>query len=72
MAVRINNPVGISEIAELADVTPQAVNNWVTRHDDFPTPKFRIKAGAVWEAAAVEKWLANRGIRPNHNPRRAA
>jgi chromosome partitioning protein len=49
--------VGISEIAELAGVTKQAVANWRQRFDHFPRPVETLQAGPVWDFEIIEEWL---------------
>lgn len=54
------NLVGISEIAEMAKVTRQAVTNWRQRYDDFPKPVQVLQGGTVWSREAMEIWLKQR------------
>src|SRR5436190_2168840 len=49
--------VGISEIADFARVTRQAVANWRARYDSFPRPIQNLQSGPVWERENVEKWV---------------
>ncbi len=49
--------LGISEIAEKAAVTRQAVTNWRKRFDDFPQPAQTLQSGPVWKAEIVDEWL---------------
>lgn len=49
--------VGISEIAELAGVTKQAVANWRQRFDHFPKPVQTLQAGPVWDTEVIADWL---------------
>lgn len=49
--------VGISEIAEIAGVTKQAVANWRQRFDHFPKPVQNLQAGPVWDAEVIADWL---------------
>jgi chromosome partitioning protein len=57
--------VGISEIAEMAQVTKQAVSNWRHRFDDFPRPVETLQSGPVWDADVMGDWLkAKQGIAP--------
>lgn len=51
------NIVGISEIAEFARVTKQAVANWRQRYDDFPQPIQNLQSGPVWDREKVEAWV---------------
>jgi chromosome partitioning protein len=48
---------GIAEIAEFANVTKQAVNNWRIRYDNFPQPIKTLQSGAVWEQEKIETWV---------------
>jgi chromosome partitioning protein len=49
--------VGISEVAELAGVTRQAVANWRNRYSDFPRPLADLKSGPVWNRDDIIAWL---------------
>lgn len=49
--------IGIAEIAALARVSAQAVANWRVRFPDFPTPMADLRAGPVFDKAAVQDWL---------------
>jgi chromosome partitioning protein len=51
------NIVGIAEIAEIANVSKQVVNNWRQRYDDFPKPLKSLQSGPVWNQEAVGIWL---------------
>jgi hypothetical protein len=57
--------VSRQDIADRADVSRQAVGNWVRhdRHetDPFPAPHSLV-SGGVWLWADVAKWLSRRGI----------
>lgn len=52
-----DNLVGVAEIAELADVTKQAVSNWRMRYDHFPRPIQDLQSGPVWEREKIEAWV---------------
>lgn len=55
--------VSVSEIARRADVSRQAVRNWIigTRHSDtFPAPA-NLTGGGVWLWGDVAPWLEARG-----------
>jgi chromosome partitioning protein len=52
--------MGIYEIAKMAAVTPAAVANWRSRHDDFPKPIFELKSGPVFNVNQIRKWLKKR------------
>lgn len=49
--------LGIAEIAELADVTKQAVNNWRMRYEHFPRPIQTLQSGPVWDREKIETWV---------------
>jgi len=52
--------VGLSEVAEMAGVSRQAVVNWRARFGDFPAPDAELASGPVWEKEKIEKWLKKR------------
>jgi chromosome partitioning protein len=52
--------LGISEIAELAQVSRQAVTNWRTRVADFPQPIAELSSGPVFRASDIRRWLKRR------------
>lgn len=53
--------IGLSEIAEIAETSSQSVNNWKKRYGDFPEPAIKIKAGEFYEREQIMKWLRKRG-----------
>jgi type I restriction-modification system DNA methylase subunit len=54
--------ISMSQIAELAGVTPAAVSNWRKRFEDFPTPAGKSDAGHdLFDLDAVERWLRSTG-----------
>jgi chromosome partitioning protein len=60
------NLVGISEIAELAKVSRQLVNNWRVRYEGFPRPVRTLQSGPVWDREAVGAWLKTFKGEPTH------
>lgn len=53
--------VGIAEIAELYGVKPAAVTNWRKRFaDDFPQPVTVLKAGPIFRADDIDRWIRRR------------
>lgn len=54
---------GLSEIADLAGVTRQAVTNWRKRFDDFPKPAQTLQSGPVWNRDEAELWLKQKAGR---------
>jgi len=51
------NLLGISEVAEFAGVSKQAVSNWRMRYDHFPRPLQNLQSGPVWEREKIENWV---------------
>lgn len=49
--------VGIAEIAEIGGVSTAAVANWRSRPVGFPDPVLELRAGPVFSASAVRRWL---------------
>jgi len=47
---------GIREIARHYDLSPQAIDYWKKRHDDFPEPVARLKATPVYLLSQVIAW----------------
>lgn len=52
-----DNIVGIAEIAELAEVTKQAVSNWRLRYVHFPRPIQDLQSGPVWDREQITDWV---------------
>jgi chromosome partitioning protein len=46
--------VGLSEVAEMAGVSRQAVVNWRARFSDFPSPTAELASGPVWIREDIE------------------
>ena len=51
-----------TEIARLAGVARGTVLTWRRHRDDFPAPAGGAHAGAVYNGAEVEAWLAAAGL----------
>jgi chromosome partitioning protein len=49
--------LGIAEIAELAEVSKQTVNNWRVRYDSFPKPVQSLQSGPIWLKEKIEDWV---------------
>jgi hypothetical protein len=60
--------VGIGEIARHYDVTPQAIDNWIKRNEDFPAPVTRLRATPVYLLSQVVAWRESRPARVNAEP----
>jgi chromosome partitioning protein len=52
--------LGLSEVAELAGVSKQAVTNWRSRYKGFPEPASELVSGPVWRKEDIERWLRTR------------
>jgi chromosome partitioning protein len=55
--VATDDLVGIAEVAEMAGVSTAAVANWRRRGRGFPGPVAELRAGPVFSASAVRRWL---------------
>ena len=53
----MNDPVGVTEIADRAGVKPDTVQKWRTRHDSFPPPAVALSMGPIWDWHVVAEWL---------------
>lgn len=51
--------VGVAEIANIAQVSRQAVSNWRLRYSNFPEPVQDLQSGPVWNREVVEAWVKN-------------
>lgn len=60
--------VTAADIARLAGVTRGTVSNWRRRYVDFPAPCGGTDASPAYDRAAVESWLAGRGVLPQLSP----
>ena len=49
--------VGIAEIAEIANVSRQAVSNWLARDASFPKPVASLACGEIFARRDVVAWL---------------
>ena len=58
--------VGISEIAEMAGRSRQAVANWRARSSDFPSPVAELAAGPVFRRSQIRSWLRKRRVPMTH------
>lgn len=55
--IDVDDVVGIGEIARMAGVSGQAVNNWRARHDDFPKPVKQLLCGSLFDRNEISAWL---------------
>ena len=62
--------LGVAELAEALGVSRQRVAE-LTATDDFPRPVAKLRAGPVWQRAALGRFLAQWTRRPGR-PRRPA
>lgn len=58
--------LGIAEIASLARVTKQVVNNWRLRDRQFPQPVADLAAGPVFDRTQIRNYLAHRRRKGTH------
>lgn len=54
--------LGLSEVANLFNVSRQVVGNWRVRYHDFPQPIAELKSGPIWNRDSVVAWAAENGI----------
>ena len=55
--------LGVAEIAELLDVSKQAVSNWRGRDKGFPEPIADLRSGPVWTYSSIVEWADQKGIK---------
>jgi prophage regulatory protein len=53
--------VGVSEIAEMLDVTRQRVDQLTREDGSFPVPVATLTAGRIWRRVDVERWAKKVG-----------
>jgi hypothetical protein len=53
--------IGLGDIAGAAHVTPAAVSNWRSRHEDFPVPRQTSGASDLFSLREIETWLVENG-----------
>jgi hypothetical protein len=59
-AVRVEDPVGLAEIAERLQVATVTVNQWRTR-GVLPAPKVTLAMGPLWSWSTIERWARDTG-----------
>jgi prophage regulatory protein len=64
--------VGLTEIAEMLEVTPQRVAQIVKAYGDFPAPDAELASGRVWKRRDVDRWIKAHPSRPRGRPPRPA
>ena len=62
MTTLVSDLIGLTEIADLYQVTKNTANGW-TKRPDFPEPKHRLAMGPMWDKGEVAQWL-----KPNNFP----
>lgn len=60
--------VGLTEIATMLGLSRQRVHQLTQEDATFPKPTVILKAGLIWERAAVEAWAERTG-RPLYDDR---
>ena len=53
--------VAVGDVASLAGVAPETVNQWVRRHPTLRALGYRTSGGWVWVRTEVEEWLRRTG-----------
>jgi chromosome partitioning protein len=51
-----NDLLGLSEAAELLQISRQTLGNWRQRRDDFPRPEAELRSGPVWRLDDLTAW----------------
>jgi len=59
---KMNDIIGINEIADIAGVSSSAVINWRNRDKDFPTPIAELKSGPVFNYDQIRRYLKKRKV----------
>ena len=54
--------LGLAEVADLLQVTKQAIANWRARREDFPAPIATLKSGPVWSTDSILRWADQEGM----------
>lgn len=62
--------VGVSEVAEMLGVSKQRVSVMRSDESQFPRPLAELRSGPVWATAGIERYAANRAVRPGRPSRR--
>lgn len=57
--------LGSFELAERLGVTKQRLYVLMKTYDDFPAPTDTLRAGPVWHAIDVDRWLKRHPERPS-------
>ena len=60
--LRDGDLIGISEIARIAGVSPQAVANWRRRAKDFPSPIAELASGPIFWLSHIRTWLRKKEV----------
>lgn len=61
MSEQMQVRIGLSDIAEIADVSLSAVSQWRKRHADFPMPLADDTLGTTFDLNEVQDWLFRNG-----------
>jgi chromosome partitioning protein len=56
----IDDLIGLSEVAQIAGVSPSAVSNWRNRFSDFPQPMRLLGSGPIFSKTQIINWLKER------------
>lgn len=67
--VRYGKYVGLTEIADLLNLSTARVFNIVKDYGDFPKPQAELRMGRIWRTADVQAWVGRHPYRPVGRPR---
>lgn len=57
--------LGVAEIAELLELSPDQVRRLIRTDPEFPLPEANLHIGRVWSTMAVEQWRDEHRRQPN-------
>lgn len=61
------------DVAAFLNVTPGAVGNWQTRHDNTPAPTHQSRHGSpLWDESGMAEWLQWHERHQEQSPRIAS
>lgn len=58
--VKVDELVGVSEIAERLGVSVQTVHSWRRRYEDFPPAIAQLRQALIWAWPDVDRWIRSR------------
>jgi predicted DNA-binding transcriptional regulator AlpA len=63
-----NHLVGVSEIAQMLNVSRQRADQLTREYEDFPAPEVALASGRVWSRREVERWISRHPERRSGRP----